>query len=142
MSIPAHVLDHLVRSGTLAPDGSGRRAKLRPCPTCGVRVLVGDDDDTCALTIHAELAALGRDGERWAHLSGRRTVDLTRSGRGLLMYRRGVEDIGARPAGTDPREDVLAEHRCGHPVPASLTTTSHLEIRHRRTVHPSDQPPF
>lgn len=90
-----------------------REAEPRVCGRCGAVVLAGLDDEPCGVAAVADLAPLGLAGEAGALLAGRRTYTLG----GIFLFiitRRGPWDI-SRPR--KPETVVLAEHRCGQPVP-------------------------
>lgn len=104
-------------TGSLFPSLEGNRgpnrrtASLWTC-RCGEPVLTGLDDDHCAFTATCDpyrLTALGevealRDG-RWTYQLVRRSLD-----------RRDQWNIPGHPPTVDL--PVLAEHRCGQPIPA------------------------
>ena len=136
MSLAAHVLAHLVATGAISPTGSARRAKIRTCPTCRAVILHGDDNDRCAFETVADPTPLNAHGEAWALASGRRTVALARDKNGLVLWARNADQITGKPAGTNPREDVLATHVCGQPIPAELACAS------RFTPSPASRPPL
>lgn len=132
--------DHLVRSGHMTEDGVTRKARLRPCPRCPHDVLVGLDDVTCALEVHADPVPLSELGEAVALLQNRRTLNLRREGSGWVIDRRDHHDITHTPAGTAHRLDVLAEHACAHgPPPPALRAPSTFP-EHRTHVY--ERPPF
>jgi hypothetical protein len=102
---------HLIASGALSPEGIGRRAQPRRCPSCRQPVLVGLDADTGSVRADADPAPVTALGELLAQLEGRRTFALVRNAGRLVLDYRDAGRIRYRPAGTD-RLDVLVEHRC------------------------------
>ena len=92
----------------LVVDNS-RRANETTC-RCGAIVTAGIDADRCALNAAADPTPLTHRGELLANVAGRRTYAVDHDRR---LHRRTAWSL-ARPA----REPVLAEHRCGHPIPA------------------------
>lgn len=138
----AALFEHLVRSGHLTESGLSRRARLRPCPTCPHTVLAGLDDVICAVEVAADPLPLSELGEAVVLLQGRRTFHLRREGGGWVLDPRDRHDIAAKPASTQKRTDVLAEHRCslGPPAPALRARSTFPETRPRP---PADAvPPF
>ena len=95
-------------SGYYLVVDNSRRANETTC-RCGAIVTAGIDADRCALNAAADPTPLNRTGELLAVIAGRRTYAVDRDRR---LHRRNAWSL-ARPA----REPVLAEHRCGHPIP-------------------------
>jgi hypothetical protein len=133
MNRPNWLIDHLIRAGHMTESGVTRRARVRTCDRCGDVALVALDDDMCAFEVAADPHPLTALGEAMALLEQRRTFELTKSAGGYQLDRRGPGQITGRPAGTTPRADVLAEHRCRtpDPPPAFLADTSFAEHRHQ-----------
>lgn len=134
--------DHLIRSGHMTETGTTRKARIRRCPTCPAEILVGLDDDTCALEVHADPVPLSELGEAVALLQNRRTLHLRRDGGGWVLDRRDNHDIANRPAGTAQRLDVVGQHHCatGPPPPALQAPSSFPEAK--PPVRPTERPPF
>lgn len=86
-----------------------RRAQEGTCGTCGQPILAGVDADTCGLGARVDPAPLTRTGELLAVIDQRWTYRLID---GRLCHR----DRYAIRTGA---ADVLAEHRCHHPLPAT-----------------------
>lgn len=105
--IPAHKADAVLHNGI------SRRAKVRPCPACGVPTLIGLDDPRCANEARADLLILTALGEALALLAGRSTYRLRNAGRTELDYRDRWQIAGKNADRDDV--DVLAAHRCGAP---------------------------
>lgn len=136
------LLDHLIRQGHLTESGLTRRARIRTCD-CRQPVLVGLDDDVCALDAITDPVPLTPLGEALARIEGRWTWSLRRSGHGFVLDRRDPLEILGRPAGTQTRTDVLRQHRCDTRDLADpeTTTTSFAEIRAPR-LRPGSPAPF
>lgn len=116
--MPAHLVRHLVEVGRLDADGINRRAHASQCQKCRAVVMVGLDDDKCAMTVRVDPVPLTPVGELEVLLAGRRTYDLGWSAeRGYRVDPRSAAHIAAAPAGSSPAADVVGEHRCGHPAP-------------------------
>ena len=113
--MPDHVVAHLVATGVLTPDGTTRRATPRPCPRCRRLVIVGLDDDRCAMTATVDPQPLTPAGELSALLTGRPTYTLTPQRNAYTLNRRDQFAIAAKPAGTLRNADVVAAHECGAP---------------------------
>lgn len=77
---------------------------------CGAAILVGDDADRAALTARVDPVMLSRDGELFAVCDRRHVYARDPSG---ALHRR--DRWMLRSAA---REPVLAEHRCGAPIPS------------------------
>lgn len=105
--IPAHLAD------ATSLDRIGRRARHRLCGQCQTVTLVGLDADTCAGEAQVDPHPITAIGEALALLTGRNTYRLRTAGR-LQLDHRTRWHITAEPANT---VDVLAEHRCGAPLP-------------------------
>lgn len=136
------LLDHLIRTGRATETGLTRRARLRTCP-CTQVILAALDDDTCALEVHADPIPLTPLGEALAHIEGRWTYMLTRAGGGWTLDRRDASKITHRPAGTQPRCDVVREHRCRTPRPGDpLTAATSFAEALAPTYPPNSPAPF
>lgn len=132
---------HLVTQGHIAPNGTGRRAQARRCPHCRHNVIVGDDDERCALTATCDPQPLTPLGEALARVDGLATYNLAAIRGGYQLWYRGPEHIEGKPAGTNPREDVLRQHRCGNPPPVGPLTMPSVHIPTRPTKSGAT-PPF
>lgn len=132
--------DHLIAGGHLTETGLTRRARIRVC-ACSARVLVGLDDDVCALESAVDPEPLNQLGEALALLEGRYTLSLRRDGRGFVLDRRHRFEIAAKPAGTQPRTDVVREHRCGSRELADAETAL-TAFGEARPVRHFAAPPF
>lgn len=130
---PNWLIDHLIRAGHITERGVTRKARVRTCERCGDVALVALDDDVCAFEVAADPSPLTALGEAMALLEQRRTFELTKTAYGYVLDRRTADQIAGRPAGTTPRADVLAEHRCRAPAPPPpyLAPTSFAEHRHQ-----------
>lgn len=117
--------DHLIASGHLTETGLARRARLMRCPEpdCRDQVLAGLDDDRCALEARTDATPLSALGEALAVVEGRPTYSLRREGPGWVLDRRDHHRIAWAPAGSQPRHDVVRQHRCGTPPPSGQLTT-------------------
>lgn len=105
-----------------------RKASAVTC-RCGDPIVTGLDDDQCAMSAAADPYFLTWGGELAAVLEGRRTYTVL--GKALLRrdhYSR------LRPSPFP----VLAEHRCGHALPAAWRTPLAPPI----SQEVSDVPPF
>lgn len=126
------IVERLIRSGAMTETGLTRRARPRPCPTCGTWTVCGLDADTLALEARCDVTPLTALGEVLVLATGRRTVELIHTRGRLQLEQRWADHIEGRPAGGLPGlspYDVLAEHRCGQPIPPAYAA---------QTVH---QPP-
>lgn len=122
---------HLINLGRLSPEGIGRRAQPRRCPTCSNRILTGLDADWAACRADVDPTPLTALGEALAHLEGRRTYALVVDGARHVLDYRDAGRITHRPAGSPAarRLDVLPEHRCGS-ISNLPTTTSFIVRNH------------
>jgi hypothetical protein len=75
---------------------------------CGAATLYGDDADTAGYPTRVDPAHLTRGGELLAVIAGRSVYEWARG----RLYRRDRWSIRSQAAAP-----VLAEHRCGDPVP-------------------------
>ncbi len=109
--MPDWLVRHLQNIGAMGNDRVGRKVHTRQCRHCRYPILVGLDNDRCALPAYADPLPLSPLGEAVALLSGRSTYAL-RMGLGFCeLQRRDRWQIEGTPAGT--RLDVLASHVCG-----------------------------
>lgn len=136
--MPDHVVRHLIAQGHLDTDSVGRRARLRTCHDCGHLVVTGLDHDRTALRATVDLAPLNPAGELTALLAGRRTYVLGFTGSAYCIDIRWPESIAAKPAGTFPNCDVVAEHKCH----ARQLGTTESRIESVMTRSEADQCPF
>lgn len=101
--------------GLVDEDGTTRRARTLLCRRCGVPIFTGLDADRCAFTVRVDPGPIDARGELVAVMTGRRTYRLSWRGQYELDPRTEIE-IAAQP----PTEvEVLAEHRCGQPIPVA-----------------------
>ncbi len=115
-------------------EKAARKAAAKPCPNCQVITVVGLDGDTCAIPARADIDALSWAGELAAAIHQQRGTYLLAGG--ALWFR--DTDHRRHPA-TNP---VLAEHRCGYPIPATWhADTDTTTIRFPQEV-PDDDVPF
>ena len=121
MSTSTWLRDHLIAAGHLTETGLSRRAKIRAC-SCKTLILAGLDSDICALEASCDPQPLSALGEALAHLEHRRTFTLRRDGKGWVLDWRDAHHIAGSPATSQPRSDVVREHRCGTPPPAGALT--------------------
>lgn len=102
--------------------------RQRKCRACRAPVWAGDSDDWAALHVEIDNSPLGPQGEALARLTGRCTFMMRRHGGGLRLQTRDHWQIAG---GRRPRySDVVAEHRCGAPLPT---------VPSRLLVTPTDQ---
>lgn len=134
---------HLIRAGHITETGISRHARIRTCARCHTPALVGLDDDICATEAATDPTPLNPLGEALALIDGRRTWNLTTTRNGYQLERRDNTHITTNPAGTHPRQDTLAEHRCHHPPPPpTLTTPSHITTTHTQRPNATTPAPF
>lgn len=93
-----------------AITGANRRASIR-VHSCHAPILAGLDADVAALSVAVDPYPLTPLGEVEALRDSRRTYDL----RQMRLDRRDHWTIPGHPP--SPRHPVVAEHRCGHPIP-------------------------
>lgn len=108
----ANYLGH--RTALDPSSGNSDTARIRRCPGCGARVLVGLDDSVCAFRAVADPTPLDPLQELAALLLTRDTYRL-HSAPKVRLRRRDRWQIAALPAGVVV---VLPEHSCGHPLAA------------------------
>lgn len=139
MTTPWEIVEaHLIRNGTISPDGITRRAQPRRCPDCRAPLLIGLDADRCALRADVDPRPITALGELLAQLEGRRTYALNSNGGRLVLDYRDAGRITHHPAGTG-RFDVMAEHHCHTKptFPTAPTFTEHLELAHQPAGAPA-----
>lgn len=95
-----------------------RIPKLSKC-RCGQHLLVGLDGDRCALVARVDIYPLSNVGEVEAMRDGRRTYRLY----WRTLDPRDQWNIAGMPAEAGT---VLAEHRCGAPIPADWRRPIHV----------------
>lgn len=135
------LIDHLRAAGHLTESGLTRRARPRPCPSCGTWTVCGLDADVLALEARCDTTPLTQLGEVVALAAGRRTVELVHTRGRFELEQRWADHIAARPPAAG-RYDVLAEHRCHQELGAlmpGLSTTSAFAPVARTT---SEEPGF
>lgn len=93
-----------------AITGASRKAQIR-VHSCHAPILAGLDADVAALSVAVDPYPLTPLGEVEALRDSRRTYDL----RQMRLDRRDHWTIPGHPP--SPRHPVVAEHRCGHPIP-------------------------
>lgn len=114
---------------TPRPHTTSRRAQLTHCP-CGMPTLTGLDNDRCAFPANADLSFLTWPGEIAAiHLDGRVTYALLAG----TLFRR---DEPTRS--TESTHPIVAEHRCGDPIPDTWRKPTPPTRRREDT----NEPPF
>lgn len=122
-------------------DGIARRARARLCPKCGDPIMVGLDADVAAYPAKCDPTPLNALGEVQALMTGRATWHLNYIGGRYEINYRYAEHIKAHPAGSDPRVEVLAEHKCGMATPVNLRG-AYMDTPHTRKANDNDEPPF
>lgn len=128
--LPAHVRTHLETTTGVDPTGTRRAAARTTCRTCRAPVIRALDGDVLAFEVTADPIPLDPVGELLAIAAGRRTYDaVTVRGRIELEPRRPTH-IPIR------RHPILADHHCGHPIPAAVTTDADAQEA------TNDAPPF
>lgn len=133
--------DHLIATGAISERGTGRRARVRTCNRCGASVLTGlTDPKVCAIDAQVDPAPLNQLGELLARAQRRYTVTARAEAGRYVLDDRDSFAIEGGPAGTRPREDVMAEHRCHQPIPDIGHAPSGFAPRERRPI--THQPPF
>lgn len=120
-----------------AQQGPQRAAQSSGCRLCGRPVMVGLDDDSCALTAVVDPYPLSPAGEVVALMQGRKTYTLAWAGGRYEIDRRDEWRIEGNPPGSRPTVDVVVNHECGTQPFQRLST---LE-RGKRREQPID-PPF
>lgn len=130
--IPPAVRQALIDAGKLTPDGLGRAAQLRTCPRCRQWVVVGLDDDRCALVVKCDPVTIDVLGEALTFVSGRSTYELW----GKELVRRDAFKITA-----GMRKPVIPEHECGKPKVADQQVLQ-LFLPLKKSNHTTGAPPF
>lgn len=151
---PHPALGAVVVSQTTAPAGHQQRARYkfadrggvsrkvhaRLCSKCGRSMLVGLDDDRCAITARVDPTPLNAVGEASALMNDRPTFALRRIGGEYVLDRREAETIAAKPAGGDNGcTEVLAWHECAAQYPAEMCGPRMQELKRSDDY---DEPPF
>lgn len=127
-----------LKDGVIDEDGTGRRARTMLCRRCGAPIFAGLDDDRTAFTARVDTNPLDVNGELVAVMTGRRTYRLSWRGRYELDPRTAIE-ISAQPAGD---VEVLAEHRCGQPLPSARRGAQTARTAPRTASLAPDTPPY
>lgn len=136
------LLEHLIAAGHLTETGLGRRARIRAC-RCGQLILAGLDDDTCALEAYADPEPLTPLGEMLARLEDRCTWTLRRQAAGWILDIRSHLEIAAKPAGSQPRADIVRQHQCQSRPLADPETAATSFAEARPVTYPPGSPaPF
>lgn len=139
----AGVLRHLIRAGHLTESGLSRRARPRPCPHCCAWTIAGLDADVCALETHVDPSPLTPLGEMLALLDHRPTFELVRAEGRFQLERRHAWRITFAPAGSTPRADVLALHRCdATPISGPALAPTAFAEANAATYPPGTPAPF
>jgi hypothetical protein len=112
--MPTWLRRHLEQTGKLDTDGFSRTIRAGRCPTCHQPTVRGLDDENCAVPVRCDAVVLDQVGELLAVTAGRTTYDVTGSAQRPTLDRRLPAHISA-----PRRYPVLAEHRCGQPLPAA-----------------------
>lgn len=132
------LVDRLIHTGAMTETGLTRRARPRPCASCGAWTVCGLDADMLALEARCDTTPLTALGEVLVLATGRRTAELVQTRGRFQLEQRWADHIESRPAGAG-RYDVLAEHRCRQPIPPSYAAaTSH----HRPVSTQTQEPGF
>lgn len=110
--------------------GATRTVRIRLCSRCHNPILTGLDADICALPARVDPVPVSELGEALARIDNRCTYDYVKTRAvPVLEYRESWTIAAPR------RFPVLAEHKCGHPLPADTTP----EIQKPKI---SDEPEF
>jgi len=88
-------------------------AEVKRCQECRAMVIAAINTD--ARDTLCDVIPLSRPGELAANIAGRRTLRLDTDKR---LWTTGADRIRTEPM---PGDRILAEHRCGQPVPAAWT---------------------
>lgn len=133
MTLAPWLLRHLETTGRANTDGISRTLTTGLCRTCQQPVVRGLDDDRCALPTTCDPQPVDELGELLALATGRGTYDLRRSAGRYQIDRRHQWRISGR------RNDipVLAEHKCGAPLP-----TVEMPIPEPTTIASTNEVPF
>ena len=114
MTMPQHLIEHLVETGVIDTDRVSAKARHRHCKDCRATVisaLADDGPQVPGIRADVDPAPLTPLGELQATLLGRHTYLL--AGGGLAWRHPSL--IAAHPAGTHPDRSVHAAHACGKP---------------------------
>jgi hypothetical protein len=123
-----------IRANTIG--GVARAARSTSCGRCRSPVMVGLDDDMCALSAVVDVYPLSPAGEVVALMSGRRTYSLTWAGGRYEIDRRDSYRIEGMAPGDRSNVDVVVNHECGTPKFQSLSTIDRGRKREERPVDP------
>lgn len=129
----------LVERGVMTEGGTTRKARGRSCPHCGAPVLAGLDDDRCAKEAVVDPTPVNALGEATALLQNRFTYSL-RWADAYYLDPRDQWNIAASPAGTDPRIEIVVQHKCGTQLAATMHTISTVGPKIKEIT--GDEPPF
>ena len=134
------LLDHLVRTGVLAPGGIGRRAHVRPCPSCRRWTFQGLDNDAVAAVAVVDIAPLNAFGELVALTAGLLTYNLAWRADRYEIDHRDLFKIKAQPPVETAGFDVVSQHKCGVDI-AHNQKTNIRNFRKPISIV-SEHPPF
>ena len=112
------VTQMLIDTGRMDAAGLTRKARLRTCMACRRSTLAGLDGRVAGLSVWCDLTELSALGEAMALIDGRATYEVWDATVRPELERRDVWRVRAHPPGSEGCRPVLAEHRCGAPVPA------------------------
>lgn len=116
-------------TGAVTERGIGRSLAATTCRDCHTPTVRALDADICAFEVTLDPTPLDPLGETLAIATGRTTYDVVPTKTGLLIEPRSPQRI------TQPRRHpVLAQHRCGQPLPAAADDTDDRGE--------TDEPPF
>jgi hypothetical protein len=110
---------------------AARKARPKPCPACGVTVLVGLNNDICAWTVAVDPTPLTHHGELLAVLSGRTSYAL----RNDTLHHRPHDCIKTE----HQHGDVVTDHKCDQPIPVEWRAPT---ATRPNLTRPDDQPGF
>ena len=128
MAIPDWLLKQIQTNTGLELDRKfGKNARTGRCNKCGLIVLRGLDDPDCGMAATVDPTTLTVLGEVWAVVDGRKTYRLygTTVFTMGLWYRMPFNRVHS-PVGDKDQSGivkVVAEHRCGYPIPNSMGLT-------------------
>jgi hypothetical protein len=124
-------------------DGISRRARARFCRKCRAPIMVGLDSDVMGTAAVCDPAPINVLGEVQALMTGRATYALRWLGGRWEIDHRDSFQIKGSPAGSNPRYEVLAEHRCHAPINAANMRAPYLERPgDKKAESDDDNPPF
>lgn len=116
-------------TGAVTERGISRRLAATVCRHCHVPTVCALDADVCAFEVALDPTPLDPIGEVLALAAGRTTYDVVSAKTGPQIEPRNPFRIAQ-----SRRHQVLAEHRCGQPLPADPgSANAHGE---------TDEPPF